>query len=550
MASQLGYDTASSLRWLAFAEARAEAERITSGQGTAAARLREHVVKLLAVGVPGEVLFGDKARATAAHARDLSTVVETTVAIAKSEVSKAFKNKAEGDGNDNENGAHPKLLHMAKALGQYWGFVCRGAEHAARRALCFGLRDCLQLYRSTSPWRGANLGGWLLLEPGPASPFFESCQNRIGSLRKDVAAAAFPGDEHSLCAALVEAGGPELREELFARHRADHYDEHTFDAVVAAGLNAVRLPFGHWVVNGPRDGEMYAGPCIEVLDRAVALADARGLQVVLDLHGNPGGESGDRPCGRMDSHWDWSHWKRNETKLILRTVAARYKHAECVTGLQVCNEPSESIPLDVLCTFYEEAISDIRAAGMTPDRVAVVLPAFPYLRVGSIVDYWHRRGNFLKFDNVTFDLHYYHCFSRVWSWLSHAQHISVVADHARELALLPGAVVGEWSLARPGNWSEAEDAEFASHQVLGYNHATHGWFFWNWHDHEGLVSWDMQRGVLGTGRLPSPLPSRLVEGLLFADWENGDEEAPAKPAWALWPRILGMGKKIKPFVAP
>lgn len=43
------------------------------------------------------------------------------------------------------------------------------------------------------------------------------------------------------------------------------------------------------------------------------------------------------------------------------------------------------------------------------------------------------------------------------------------------MCLLEGAVVGEWSLARPSTHSEAEVHDFAKRQVQAYNLASHGW---------------------------------------------------------------------------
>eukprot|EP00913_Durusdinium_trenchii_P012296 g11545.t1 len=112
---------------------------------------------------------------------------------------------------------------------------------------------------------------------------------------------------------------------------------------------------------------------------------------------------------------------------------------------------------------------------MSADKVAVVLPIFTHWRAPEVTDAWAERGNFMKYDNVVFDLHYYHNFSSIWNLLSHRQHVDVVACHALELKCLPHAMVGEWSTSRPGQFSEAEQADFARQQVLGYNHASHGW---------------------------------------------------------------------------
>ncbi|CAE7839735.1 PARV12.8 [Symbiodinium necroappetens] len=133
---------------------------------------------------------------------------------------------------------------------------------------------------------------------------------------------------------------------------------------------------------------------------------------------------------------------------------------------------------------------------------------------------WNSRGNSFKFDNIAFDIHYYHDFSAIWRLLPHYRHIEVVAEHARELKLLPGSVVGEWSLSRPGHFSEEEKADFAQKQVVAYNHASHGWFFWNWHDHAFYPDWDLEKGVFGSGKLPCPLRQEELQGFLFPAWEG------------------------------
>jgi hypothetical protein len=57
--------------------------------------------------------------------------------------------------------------------------------------------------------------------------------------------------------------------------------------------------------------------------------------VLLDLHGNPGGESAEKPCGRARRDWSFSMWRREESLECLTIVAKRYKDRDCVAGLQV-----------------------------------------------------------------------------------------------------------------------------------------------------------------------------------------------------------------------
>ena len=41
-----------------------------------------------------------------------------------------------------------------------------------------------------------------------------------------------------------------------------------------------------------------------------------------DLHGAPGGENGERPCGRIDGSWNWQKWRTDEAPKTETTVAA------------------------------------------------------------------------------------------------------------------------------------------------------------------------------------------------------------------------------------
>ncbi|CAE7628333.1 exgA [Symbiodinium pilosum] len=434
------------------------------------------------------------------------------------------------------------LARMAVQLGYYWWHTSNADTSKAECCLSLAVQSFHASHWRLPAWRGVNLGGWLLLEPGPASPFFDVCYAKIVEVSsKRVEDAALSGtrenppglgDEYSVCAALQAAGGDELRlqyVELTRARNGSHKLDKTFLDIAKTGLNAVRIPFGHWVVSGPGHGEPYDGPCLEVLDSAIQLAEAQGLQVLLDLHGNPGGESGSRPSGRESSLWRWQDWRHDEAATpsqstagchvlgrkaveMLRLIAVRYCDKSCVTGIQVCNEPSEAIPADRLCDFYEKAIEAIRSGGMGPDKVAVVLPIFTHWRVKEVISCWHSRGNCFRFDNVAFDIHYYHDFSAIWRLLPHNRHVEVVAEHARELKLLPGSLVGEWSLSRPGDFSDEEKADFAHKQVQAYNHSSHGWFFWNWHDHDFYPDWDFERGVLGS-KLPHVLGRTELEAL-------------------------------------
>ncbi|KAJ1488422.1 glycoside hydrolase superfamily [Baffinella frigidus] len=267
--------------------------------------------------------------------------------------------------------------------------VRAGRDIPSRTCLTLACQHFHNLHWPHPPWRGANLGGLLLLEPGPAHPFFETTTR---ALFPDGGKGSVGGCEWALCEAIdqerastIHFDAVESKVEIFARHRASHYGTETMHAIKAAGLNAVRIPFGYWIVSGPTEQDPYQGPDLAALDRVVNLAGEAGLQVLLDLHGAPGGENALRPCGRENARWAYHDWRMQESLAVLKTVAERFASSPHVTGLQVCNEPSPCIPPGRLCDFYEDAIRTIRQAGMGADKVAIVLPIHTSWRAREVL---------------------------------------------------------------------------------------------------------------------------------------------------------------------
>jgi len=341
--------------------------------------------------------------------------------------------------------------------------------------------------RSHAPWRGVNLGGWLLLEPGPSAGLFGNFP------RNDELKAA---SEWELMGILRQQQALDALEE----HRRTHITKEDFVQIKSLGLNAVRIPFGYWIVLGPLPNTPYHGPAMNFLDQAVDWAEEVGLEVVLDLHGCPGGESAEAPCGRLcrrKSDWNWKEWRLTDSLRTLEAVASRYRHRRCVTGIGVCNQPSREVPLARLCRFYDRAISVVRAAGMPADRVAVLLPAFQREAREVATAFTACSGG--RHQNYCFDMHYYHCFNGL-PGLSLGQHLQRVKKHADDIRQLP-ICVGEWSLAMSKRTANSRylplkesRALFARAQRKAYDDASHGWFFWTWKDGSGS-EWDFRTAL-------------------------------------------------------
>jgi len=345
------------------------------------------------------------------------------------------------------------------------------------------------------------LGGWLLLEPGPSSPLFE--EHGPGRPRAELRC------EWDLCQFLRRR---RCAEEVIRRHRETHITKADFERIRACGLNAVRLPFGYWVVLGPSDDEPYVGPALEFIDRAVDWAEECNLQIVLDLHGCPGGESGEAPCGhrqRPEGTWHWRQWRQKQSLCALQVIAQRYSGRSCVTGIAVCNEPSNTVPLTRLCRYYAQAVEAIRAAGMPASRVAAVLPIFQRSEVAVTTHWAKTTGN--RHENICWDVHCYHCFENEFHGKSLAQHLRAVGDNAAMLRRYP-MVVGEWSLALGvAAWTTCGDLPHEEvYRLLGttqreaFREASHGHFFWNWSERE-CDDWNFQQAYR-KGLLSGPAP--------------------------------------------
>jgi len=386
----------------------------------------------------------------------------------------------------------------------YWREVSQDLGKAASSLARF-LEMQRRLYWRRPPWRGVNLGGWLLLEPGPSFELFQQFANQRGQTARC---------EWQLLQHMRSKLGQQKTAEVLEAHRNTFLTEEDFHQIRSKGFNSVRIPFGYWVVTGPSHGDPYLGPALEFLDRALTWCKNAHLQVLLDLHGAPGGESGETPCGREWKDWRWEQWRFEESLQALKIVARRYRGHPAVSGIAVCNEPSEKVPADVLCQFYEQAIQAIRSCGMGPEDVSIVLPVYRTERLDEIWRLWNKTfDGFARHANVAFDLHLYHCFGAWWQRQGLNSHLRMTKRDRKLLRRVP-AVVGEWSCALPHRAIAQSDDEdqayqaFATAQLQAYSHASHGWFFWNWRDspqhHPG---WDAQ--------------TCLQRRWLINDWKNG-----------------------------
>ena len=414
-----------------------------------------------------------------------------------------------------------------------------------------------------APFRGVNLGGWLVLEPWIKPSLFEGvCSNDECAI-----------DEHSLAKLL----GPEAASTVMHAHWDTFVRYEDLQALKAAGINALRIPVGYWLLSSQvQPGDLFVKGGISYLIRTLGWAREIGLRVVVELHSAPGFQNNMDHSGRKDHMgWTnstcpslWSGYMANTLAMLtelLNTLsdlgfieacagedASRPRPCGTVVGIGLLNEPisfEKNRPVDHsrLVQFYAEAI-----ARVVPRHLYALLDmfeGFEWLVERGVLRSAEGRKHLLAFDK-----HRYVGFSEKGmrgaldgDWLDafacaamrdgfDLENATVAA--ARRGEVMPALVFGEWSVAvndcmhwlggahshrssyqccgvgdchtttatrHPETWSAAERLHkrgYAERQMEAMEgRGSLGWFYWNFKT-EAPSEWSYLDGIR-FGFLPS-----------------------------------------------
>lgn len=217
--------------------------------------------------------------------------------------------------------------------------------------------------------RGVNLGGWLLQESW-FTPVNKPDKGWGEWDTREVLEDRF-GEARALA--------------LFDIYQDNWIRSQDLDIIQSMGMNCVRLPF--WYRNFQREDGSYLGgeemdnnPGFRRLDWLIEECAARGIYVILDMHGAPGFQSDDHSSGRTGASQLFEAGKAGE-EYRLRTIelwtriAARYRGHPAVAALDLLNEPMNGFSRlrksdPVLWRFYDRLIKEIRA--VNPEHILSV----------------------------------------------------------------------------------------------------------------------------------------------------------------------------------
>lgn len=357
--------------------------------------------------------------------------------------------------------------------------------------------------------RGVNLGGWLVLEKWMTPSLFEGLQAR---------------DETSWC---VELG--DRADSVLKRHWNSFITRDDFAWLAGVGINAVRIPVGHWLF-GPDYpyhsaygalSHPYVDGGVHILDRAFDWAEEFGQHVVLDLHAAPGCQNGFDNGGIQDvCEWHTREEYLQHSLNVLERLAERYRSRPSLHAIEVLNEPRWDIDTSLLKRYTIDGYRRIRKHCRADDVAVVFHDGFRSFReyLGFLQEPEYR--------NAVFDIHRYQCFEMADIDADIYRHIEKSAiDWKNEADAIITELglwtyVGEWSLGLnpkvvslwlEGTFNYALDhmdafqtdvayRAYASAQLATFEKYL-GWFFWSYKT-ESAPEWCF-RDCVNRGWLPA-----------------------------------------------
>jgi len=337
--------------------------------------------------------------------------------------------------------------------------------------------------------RGVNLGNWFLVERWMNASLFQA-EAEEGS-----GAECKAQDEYGLMSLL----GPEAGRRKMEEHWSSWITEDDIKWMASHGVNAVRVPFGYWMVFPMPP---FVPGQLKYLERLFHWCEKHSISVLLDFHGLKGSQTGTPTsgncggCGKDHCGRTWLDFL-DEQKLnleVIRRLAVRFSRSPSYLGFAVANEVSPKVDRDELMSFYQRAYDIIRY--QSRDALVVLYGTFT--------------PSLYPWDNVqqaSVDVHIYFG----WGFGSPTldQRVNLRRAQKAVAQVHWPVLVGEWSLAANGHRTLHWDSDrrdrffdrFARMQLQAWETSSTGWFYWNYKTRFRNSTWNY-RDVCELGWIP------------------------------------------------
>jgi endoglucanase len=201
--------------------------------------------------------------------------------------------------------------------------------------------------------RGVNLGSWMVMEKW-------MCPLDSGSLV----------DMYSVIQTLDQRFGVATEQSLINTYQQSWITTGDLDNIKAGGYNVLRVPvwWGNFYPLANVSNSGWRADAFTNLDWLVSNAAARGLYVIIDMHGVVGGQSLSDDTGRANLNTYWTDGNnQGNTSWMWWQIANHYKGNATVAGYDLINEPIGAPGSADVWTAYNNIYASIRS--IDPDHM-------------------------------------------------------------------------------------------------------------------------------------------------------------------------------------
>ncbi len=329
-------------------------------------------------------------------------------------------------------------------------------------------RNIVNSSGSTVRLRGFNLGAWMVFEKW-MSPLDS------GSL----------ADSYEVIQKLDSRFGVATEQSLIKAYQQTWITTADLDNVKNAGYNALRVPvwYGDFYVLSNISNSGWRADAFDMLDWVVSNAGARGIYVIIDMHGVVGGQGNSDSTGHQNQNLYWNDDNnKGNTSWMWWQIANHFKGNPAVAGYDLINEPTGAPSTQAVWDAYNSLYSSIRSAD--PDHMIFMEGAFGNWNWDMLPP-----PSQYGYTNVVYEMHEYQFNGTEAQVRSGADH--QVADFNNHASWNVPGYIGEFNdFQYPNAWTYSKNAydsaglswtmwAYKSTSALNPNH-------WGWY---GPTSW-------------------------------------------------------------
>ncbi len=204
--------------------------------------------------------------------------------------------------------------------------------------------------------QGVNLGGWFIMEKW-------MCPLDRGSLP----------DTYSVIQMLDQRFGVATEQSLIKTYQQSWITATDLDNIKNAGFNVVRVPvwWGQFYPLNNISNSAWRADAFEVLDWLVNEAGARGIYVIIDMHGVVGGQATSGDTGQQDNNSYWSNANnQGNTAFMWWQIAGHYRGNPTIAGYDLINEPTGAPNSQAVINAQNSLYQTVRSAD--PDHIVIM----------------------------------------------------------------------------------------------------------------------------------------------------------------------------------